>query len=214
MIFIMMIPIVICEVYYVFAAWCWGQGGDDHGYRISDLHRRIGKVESVGHAPLYPPTPSPRQSLVPPPQGLHLSLKPSPKNTTIEPICINVDHGIPNLGEDVRELKGMGWERQVQVRQARLEEEVVLLRGLKRDVDAQVPPTNLEDEVGGQQGLERVVEEEVRSTNLDDEVVQVDDNRIREGQVGHHIVEEDDTPLGDAGEANVEKANLKVGEGV
>lgn len=56
------------------------------------------------------------------------------------------------------------------------------------------------------------MEGEVWSTKLDDEVGQLDDNRIREGQVEQHMVEEDDTPLGDAGEADVEKANLEVGK--
>lgn len=68
-----------------------GLGGDDHGYRISDLDRRITKVESVGH----PPSASPPISLV-------------------------------RVVEDVRGLKGMGWERHVQVRHAKLEKEVVM----------------------------------------------------------------------------------------
>lgn len=122
-----------------------------------------------------------------------------------------MEQDIPSLKEDVKGLKGMEWETQVQVRQAKLEEEVVLPQGLGRDVDAQVLPTNLEAEVGGQQGLARVVEVDVRLKNLDDEVGQVDDNSIREGQTEQHMVEEVDTPLG---EASVEKANLEDGEGV
>lgn len=90
-------------------------------------------------------------------------------------------------------LKGMEWERQVQVRQAKLEEEIVLPQGLGRNVDAQVLPTNLEDEVGREQCLARVVEVEARLTDLDDELGQVDDNSIREDQTEQHMVEEVDT---------------------
>lgn len=73
----------------------------------------------------------------------------------------------------------------------KLEEEVALPQGLGRNVDAQVLVTNLEDEVGGKQTLKRPMEAKVGPTNLNDEVGWVDGNRIREGEVKNHMVEEE-----------------------
>lgn len=51
------------------------------------------------------------------------------------------------------------------------------------------------------------VEEELGTTNMDDEVGREDGNKIREGQVEQHMVEENDTSPGDVGEANRWKSN-------